>query len=426
MPDPLAPRPPTDTITGPHGARTDLSADLRAGLGSLTTRGRCFLAGGITAAVCGVVLAERDLLRLGAVIALLPLVTVVLVARTSHRLGLVRTLSSPVVEVDRSITVRLEATNQGLRTGRLLAEEQVPWALGHRPRFILDALPSGASQHLEYQVRAEVRGVYQVGPLQLRVVDPFGMLSLERTFTRTSTLVVVPATEQLSAIALGGSGTSRGEDRPQPYSSGSVADATVRDYRYGDDLRRVHWPSTARTGEVMVRREEQPWQSRCTLLLDNRASAHRGAGPASSLERAITVAASIADHLTRRGFQVSLASADGTDPRQGWALEFLAALPASPAQNLTLGGSEPGGSPEDHPGIFIAVLGDLTQSDRDLLSRQHRRGSASYAIALDVDTWAGGAPSAGLSVGWLRRHGWRATDLARNGSLTTAWTELDR
>ncbi len=52
----------------------------------------------------------------------------------------------------------------------------------------------------------------------------------------------------------------------------------MREYRLGDDLRRVHWASTARTGDLMVRREEQPWQSRATVLLDTRRMAHAGIG----------------------------------------------------------------------------------------------------------------------------------------------------
>ena len=64
-------------------------------------------------------------------------------------------------------------------------------------------------------------------------------------------------------------------------------DAATREYRYGDDLRKVHWRSTARVGELMVRREEQPVHSRATVLLDGRRGAHRGSGPGSSFEYAV-------------------------------------------------------------------------------------------------------------------------------------------
>ena len=49
---------------------------------------------------------------------------------------------------------------------------------------------------------------------------------------------------------------------------------STREYRYGDDLRKVHWRATARTGQLMVRLEERPWRAQATLLLDTRARAH--------------------------------------------------------------------------------------------------------------------------------------------------------
>ncbi len=73
-----------------------------------------------------------------------------------------------------------------------------------------------------------------------------------------------------------------------------------RGYRYGDDLRRVHWRSTARYGELMVRREEQPQRARCTVLLDTRVVAYEGAGPDSAFEWAVSGAASVLVHMLER------------------------------------------------------------------------------------------------------------------------------
>jgi len=55
--------------------------------------------------------------------------------------------------------------------------------------------------------------------------------------------------------------------------------ASVREHRHGDDLRKVHWRATARSGELMVRLEERPWRAQATLLLDTRTRAHLGTGP---------------------------------------------------------------------------------------------------------------------------------------------------
>jgi uncharacterized protein (DUF58 family) len=77
----------------------------------------------------------------------------------------------------------------------------------------------------------------------------------------------------------------------------------------GDDLRRVHWPSTARTGDLVVRQLEVPWQGRATVLLDVRASVHT----AATLETAVSAAASIVTASWAAGALVRLATTDGTD-----------------------------------------------------------------------------------------------------------------
>jgi hypothetical protein len=414
---------------------------MREALRGFTLRGRSFIAAGLTAVLCGIVLGERDLVRIGALIVLLPLVAALWIARSGNRLGLARTLGATQVEVGQRAAVHLELTNVGPTTGVLLIEEQIPWALGSRPRFVIDAMRPGWGRKIDYPVQAEVRGRYEIGPLRVRVGDPFGLIELHRTFTKTASLVVIPATEPLPAIPLMGAWTGTGDNRPRPFASGGAADVTVRDYRLGDDLRRVHWRSTARVGSLMVRREEQPWQSRCTLFIDNRARVHRGQGPHSSIERAITAAASLAVHLTAQGFQVRLVSATGEEIEHGWhdgdvaasarpLLERLAVLPTVTTTDLYTGWVDESVT----SGMCVAVLGEVDDHDRDFFAGVHYRGSASYAMVLDVDTWAARSanpeftnrPGRLPAAAWLRQRGWKAAELTRSGSLQTTWQELGR
>lgn len=418
---------------------------IREALHGFTLRGRSFVAAGLTAVVCGIVLGERDLVRIGVLVALLPVVAALWIARAGNRLGLARTLGASQVEVGQRAVVHLELTNVGPTTGVLLVEDQIPWALGSRPRFVIDAMRPGWSRHIDYQVQAEVRGQYDIGPLHVRASDPFGLLELRRTFTKTASLVVIPATEPLPAIPLQGAWTGSGDNRPRPFASGSAADVTVREYRLGDDLRRVHWRSTAKVGSLMVRREEQPWQSRCTLFVDNRARVHRGQGPHSSVERAVVAAASIAVHLTAQGYQVRLVSASGEEFEHGWhdrdvaanprpLLERLAVLPTAQHHDLYAGWVDESVT----AGMCVAVLGEVDDHDRDFLAGLHHRGSASYALVLDVDSWAArlaqGQPEGQFTSrpgrlptdAWLRQHGWKAAALRRGGSLPAAWQELGR
>ncbi len=404
---------------------------MREALGGLTVRGRAFLAAGVTAIVCAILLDQSALTRVGVLVVVLPLLTAWVVGRNRYRLALVRTVSPQLVAAGQPSKVTLTLTNEG-RTpnGVLLLEDQVPYVLGTRPRFVVEGIGKGWKQTVTYQVRSDVRGRFEIGPMSVRVTDPFGLVELGRTFRTTVPLTVTPRTVVLPQIPLGGAWTGSGDNRPRAFATGSAEDVTVREYRRGDDLRRVHWRSSARVGELMVRREEQPWQSRATLFLDNRTIAHRGHGIASSLEAAVSAAASIAVHLTHRGFAVRLVTATGEDPSSVWhlrdadlntgpLLEALAVVQQVPAHHLDTGWLAEGA----HGGLTVAVFGHVEPSDLPVLRRmQHQAGSA-LAVALDVEAWAG-RPSGLAATQALAGQGWRSVALGPRDRFDAVWQEL--
>ncbi|MBD8869207.1 DUF58 domain-containing protein [Nocardioides donggukensis] len=409
---------------------------MREGLNGLTARGRAFLAAGVTAVVCAIVLGQPTLTRVGVLLVALPLLTAYLVGRSRYRLALTRTVSPQLVSAGQRATVRLELTNEGRTpTGLLLLEDRLPYALGTRPRFVLEVMSLGWQRQMEYVVRSDLRGRFEIGPMSVRVSDPFGLVELGRTFQTTVPLTVTPRTVPLPVVPLSGAWTGSGDNRPRAFTTGSAEDVTVREYRQGDDLRRVHWRSSARAGELMVRREEQPWQSRATLVLDNRLMAHRGHGAASSLEAAVSAAASIAVHLSQRGFVVRLVTADGEDPGTVWhdrassqntapLLEALSVVEGSRSSHLDASWLGEGG----HVGLLVAVLGHLDQHDRPMLRRLVHHGSAPHAIALDVDAWdtRSGPDREVPGAAWLSGFGWRAVGARPDDNLATLWQELGR
>jgi uncharacterized protein (DUF58 family) len=85
----------------------------------------------------------------------------------------------------------------------------------------------------------------------------------------------------------------------------------MREYVTGDDLRRIHWPSVAKTGQLMIRQDEATRRSSATVFVDNRAEA-LGAHGSPSFERAISVAGSIGRALVKAGFTLRLATADSS------------------------------------------------------------------------------------------------------------------
>jgi len=183
----------------------------------------------------------------------------------------------------------------------------------------------------------------------------------------------------------------------------------------------------------MVRREEQPWQSRATLFLDNRTRANRGQGIASSLETAVSAAASVAMHLSRRGYTVRLVTATGEDPGTVWhyrdaelntrpLLEALAVVQPTAQAHFDTGWL----AESSHGGLVVAVLGGLDPHDQPMLRRMLHHSGSALAIALDVDQWqAGGGATAGNST-LLGRSGWRSADLRPGDRLETVWQELGR
>src|SRR3712207_4511711 len=318
---------------------------------------------------------QPALSRVGVLVLALPLVTAAFIGRSRYRLALVRTVSPQLVSAGQPARVNLSLTNEGRTpSGVLLLEDHVPYVLGTRPRFVLEGIGHGWRRHVTYQVRSDVRGRFEIGPMTVRVVDPFGLIELARAFQTTVPLTVTPRTVPLSSIPLGGAWTGSGDNRPRAFAIGSAEDVTVREYRRGDDLRRVHWRSSARVGELMVRREEQPWQSRATLFLDNRIRSHRGQGIASSLEAAVSAAASIAVHLSHRGFTVRLVTAAGEDPNNAWhyrdadlntapLLEALAVVQPIQQPRIDTGWL----AEASQGGLIVAVVGGVEDHDLPVL-----------------------------------------------------------
>ncbi|MFI6731833.1 DUF58 domain-containing protein [Nonomuraea sp. NPDC050451] len=402
---------------------------MRAGLRALTSRGRSFLASGIAALLMAVILGENDLFRIGVLVTALPLLAAMVVARTRYRLSCARRLDPPRAEVggEATVTLRLENVTR-LPTGLLLIEDTVPYALGVRPRFVLDRVESRGVREIDYRVRSDLRGRYTIGPLSVRIADPFGLVELTRSFTISDTLVVTPHVAALPHVRLSGEWTGGGDSRTRSVAAAGDDDVAPREYRQGDDLRRVHWRSTARRGELMVRREEQQWQSRGALLLDTRRYAHRGEGPRSSFEVAVSAAASIGVHLAHEGLGLRLVTDQGaehlTDTGLSWSLlDTLAVVRHSPARSLEMGVSalrQGGGD-----GLIVAVLGDLDPEEARELARLRHSGITAVAVMLDVSTWDGGdrvaAENHQAVQTVLAGYGWRIVRLPAGTSIASVW-----
>ena len=368
-------------------------SDLRAALRGLTTRGRCLISAGLALALCALVLGQRDLLRAAVFLLVLPLVAVSVVARTRYRLACTRSLDPRRVEAGRPTEVHLRLDNVSrLPSGVLLMEDALPYALGGRPRFVLDRVEPHGVRDVTYSVTSEQRGRFRIGPLSVRLSDPFGLCQLPRAFASSDELVVTPVLTPLPHVPLGGDWAGGGESIGRGLAASGSDDTTTREYRYGDDLRKVHWRSTARTGELMVRQEEQPFQSRATLLIDTRARAHRGEGPSSSFEYAVSAVASIGVALGRAGYALKVVRDDDRDVlppavpvTEGLLLDALADLGTSDGRGL---GPAVERLRRGVDGVLVAVLGQLDRPTAERLGRLRLHSPACVAVLLDQTSWS--------------------------------------
>jgi uncharacterized protein (DUF58 family) len=312
-------------------------------------------------------------------------------------------------------------------------EDALPYTLGGRPRFVLDKIEPRGVRDVTYPVRADTRGRYSVGPLAVRLTDPFGLCELTRSFATVDDLIVTPVVNVLPNIRLGGDWAGGGDSSARSVAASGSDDAATREYRHGDDLRKVHWRSTARVGELMVRREEQPFQSRATLLLDGRLNAHRGDGPGSSYEYAVSAVASIAVTLARAGFLLRLLNESGEDigpPHvtltEGVVLDSLALVETSRNHSLAPAVSRLRSGID---GVLVAVVGAMDAEDAERIARLRVGAGTCVAVVLDADSWAplsarqrtAGQNNTDRTRALLSAAGWRVLPVSYGMTVASVW-----
>jgi uncharacterized protein (DUF58 family) len=195
----------------------------------------------------------------------------------------------------------------GRRIYRVAVEDRVH-GLG-AARFVADRIGKGDSLAGRYEVVCRPRGIYKVGPAKVSIGDPLGFVESTMLFGGSGRLVVYPRVEPLEGVP-----TGRGQDqtintsRAAFWHSGGEDFFTLREYQQGDDLRKVHWPSSAHRDELMIKQLEMPWQSRAFVVLDPRVEPHASA---ESFEQAVRGAASTLRHLFRSGYTPTVWAGNG-------------------------------------------------------------------------------------------------------------------
>jgi uncharacterized protein (DUF58 family) len=178
----------------------------------LTVRGRMFLVAGIVVVLIAMSAGQRDVMRIGLLLAVLPIIAGILVSRARLRMSCERAFEPARVPLGSPMKGQIVLAQEGhLPAGMLLLEDAVPRELGNRPRFLVDRPDLRWRRVVEYPLLGRVRGRFSTGPLTVRTTDPFGLVQVDRQFVATTEVMVTPRVVPLKAIPYAG---STGAQRP--------------------------------------------------------------------------------------------------------------------------------------------------------------------------------------------------------------------
>ncbi|MBN1673423.1 MAG: DUF58 domain-containing protein [Kiritimatiellae bacterium] len=303
------------------------------------------------------------------------------------------------------IGVRLHVTNHS-GTGRVLLRlyDSGPAPRGDEPVQI-PLLPGRRTETVSYTCNAGRRGVYRFRSCRVESSSPFGLVNARRRVRAESELVVYPLYYELmgatfpfhkSYSGLTAAPGSRPGEGPSFFG--------LREYRPGDPIRKIHWPSTVRARTVMVKEFEEDMHSSITILLDNYRPSVVGHGAATNLETAVRAAASLANYTLVNGHPTTLMSFDAEtqflriDRATGDltpVLDGLARLGTStldPAELVRIGRA----SAEKYSNWIVILLAADRQAMADLL---RLRAQGIEIVTLIVD--AAGEGPRGPDDAWL-------------------------
>ncbi|HEX2048959.1 MAG TPA: DUF58 domain-containing protein [Acidimicrobiales bacterium] len=348
----------------------------------LTRRGWGLTIGGIVLAVAGRLLGLLELYVLAAGCWALMAAALAYLALRPADVEARRTLTPARVQAGDESRVELAVRNLGARSTPVLELRDPVGGGPRRARLLLAPVPPGVIELAHYRIPTEGRAVLSVGPLEARRSDPLSLATSTRTVAPQSELVVFPPVEELLPLP-----HAPGDDRRGGVRRATAVGATGQDFyalrpwAVGDDLRRVHWPSTARRDELMVRQHDIPWQGRATVVLDVRARFH----DENSLEQAVSAAAGIVVSCGRGGSLVRLITTDGGDSGFGSGTAHVEALLERLAR-VKAGHGELPDLPHTTGSMALVVTADVPAAD---LSHLARLGGQPGSLALVVVARAG-------------------------------------
>ena len=225
---------------------------------------------------------------------------------TLEGLSVKRTVGQAYAHLGDKIDINYELRNDH-RFGKLWVEvsETSNWPEPLTGR-VLSIAGNGASRRWKVSVPALRRGRFHLGPIVLRSGDPFGLFGTIARVPSDALILVYPKVLPLPFWQLPGSFLEGNVLTGQRSLQSTSMVMGIRDYRPGDAVNRIHWPSSVRHRGLYVKEFELDKTADLWIYLDLERQWHRGEGETSTEERAVTVAASVVAKALREHRNVGL------------------------------------------------------------------------------------------------------------------------
>ncbi|PZP14325.1 MAG: DUF58 domain-containing protein [Brachybacterium faecium] len=335
-----------------------------------------------------------------------------------------RRVVDEVVPVGSRARIQVDLAPKALLTtvplGRAVLREDLPEELGGRGDLPL-------AHRMPHALTVSRRGSHPMGALSIVVRDVFGMFHLDRTIHDDARIIGLPVAEQIDPAAARATGIAQqGQQAAATAPSTGEIGPIARPYVAGDDIRRIHWRASARTGSLMTREDEPPAGRTALIVLDNRRSgsqphqtgpvgrgaqqprpggSHAEQPPSAALiaaeDRLVDHAASVLAELRSHGWEVRVVDADGDEITRADRRRAGASLLGCEADAMGERAS-------------LMALADLGFDDSEPTPRQaqggeHATGHPQVVVALGIDD---GTPFDGLELDRFAGHARHRTAIA--------------
>jgi len=376
----------------------------------LTRQGWVALGVAVAAVVGGRALGTVELYVIAVALVAAVVIAIAAVRRPLPHLHVHRTLEPATITVGEPARARLTVTNRGaVRTPRLVLWEPV----GDKGGAPMQLAPLGARRSCTamYRIPTDRRGLLRTGPLRADRNDALGLASRTVVMVGSDVVTIVPQRLPLTFPTLAARGPVGELLRTKSHGVSGNEFHSQREYVPGDDLRRINWKASARTGDLMVRETTPDGARRCTVVLDGTMQAT----DPDAFERAVSVAASVLSAAAAEGIECRFVARDADFRGPTTERDALVWLATASGDPRPVEPAATGRLTSDGLGLVVVVAASPATETVTAAARSVGHDDVLLVVATSSDPVAADARPPGRAIVV------RADDLA---TLATAWNRL--